>query len=312
MDHVVVPTWSENISCVDRLTLTPIPTPMKPILSLILLTFTAQAAEPLTHLERCTLLKTDWSDGDSFLVRTADGKEITIRLYGADCIETHVRDETDARRLREQRRYFGISGFGGSPQTSIEAAKGFGGKAAEEVARALAEPFSVHTAYSDARGDTRYQRFYGFVTTSKGEDLATRLVGLGLARAFGVYRESPDGTTSREMRSSLEDLELKAAKKGIGAWAATDWEQLPEERKDERTENAEIELSTAPRGLAEGETINPNTAARDDLMKLPGIGEVTANRIIESRPYAKLEDLDEVNGIGKQSLLRIAPFLVFE
>lgn len=282
------------------------------ILLLLLLTLTAHAAEPLTHLEGCTLVKADWSDGDSFPIRTADGKEVTIRLYGADCIEWHVTDESDARRLRAQRRYFGISGFGGTPEKSIEAAKGFGAKAAEEIARALAEPFSVHTAFSDARGDGRYKRFYGFVTTSKGEDLATRLVGLGLARAFGVYRETPSGVTSKEYRASLEDLELQAAKKGLGAWAATDWEHLPEERKEERTEIAEIELSTTPSGLAAGEKINPNTAARDELMKLPGIGEVTANRIIEARPYAKLEDLSEVSGIGKQTLLRLEPFLVFE
>ncbi len=282
------------------------------ILLFLFLTLTARAAEPLTHLERCTLVKTDWSDGDSFPIRTADGKEITIRLYGADCIEWHVTDETDARRLRAQRRYFGISGFGGSPEKSIEAAKGFGAKAAEEIARALAEPFSVHTAYSDARGDARYKRFYGFVTTSKGEDLATRLVGLGLARAFGVYRETPAGVTSKEFEAALEDLELKAAKKGLGAWAATDWENLPDERKEERTELAEIELSTTPSGLAAGEKINPNTAARDELMKLPGVGEVTANRIIEARPFSKLEDLDEVDGIGKQTLLRLEPFLTFK
>lgn len=284
---------------------------MKTLLFLFL-TLTAFAADPLTHLERCTLVKSDWSDGDSFPIRTADGKEITIRLYGADCIEWHVTDETDARRLRAQRRYFGISGFGGTPQASIEAAKGFGGKAAEEVARALAEPFSVHTAYSDARGDGRFKRFYGFVTTSKGEDLATRLVGLGLARAFGVYRETPAGITSKEYRASLEDLELQAAKKGLGAWAATDWEHLPEERKEERNETAEIELAKGGGGLAAGEKINPNTAARDELMKLPGIGEVTANRIIEARPFSKLEDLDAVDGIGKQTLLRLAPFLVFD
>jgi len=278
----------------------------------LFLTLTAFASDPLIHLERCTLVKADWSDGDSFPVRTADGKEITIRLYGADCIEWHVTDESDARRLRAQRRYFGISGFGGSPQTSIEAAKGFGEKAAQEVARALAEPFTVHTAFSDARGDGRYKRFYGFITTSKGEDLATRLVGLGLARAFGVYRETPDGTSSKEFRASLQDIELQAAKKGLGAWAATDWELLPDERKEERDETAEIELAQGGGGLAEGEKLNPNTAARDELMKLPGIGEVTANRIIEARPFAKLEDLDAVDGIGKQTLIRLEPFLVFE
>jgi competence protein ComEA len=282
------------------------------ILLLLFITLTAYAADPLTHLEGCTLVKADWSDGDSFPIRTADDKEITIRLYGTDCIEWHVTDETDARRLRAQRRYFGISNFGGAPQASIEAAKGFGGKAAEEVARALAEPFSVHTAYSDARGDARFKRFYGFVTTSKGEDLATRLVGLGLARAFGVYRETPSGVTSKEFEAALEDLEFMAAKKGLGAWSATDWESLPKERKEERAENAEIELSTRANRLTEGEKINPNTATHDELMKLPGIGEVTAKRMIESRPYAKLEDLDKVGGIGKKTIDRLKSFLVFE
>lgn len=286
-------------------------TPLTLFLTLFL-TLASKGSEPLNHIERCTLVPTPWADGDSFLVRTAEGKELTIRLYGADCIEWHVTDESDARRLRAQRRYFGISGFGGSPQASIEAAKGFGKQAAEEVARALAEPFSVHTAYSDARGDVRFPRFYGFVTTAKGEDLATRLVALGLARAFGVYRETPAGTTSKEYRASLEDIELKAAKNSLGAWAVTDWESLPEQRKEERNENAELDLATAPRGLAEGEKINPNTAARDDLLKLPRIGDVTANRIIESRPYVKLEDLDKVEGIGKQTLILLEPYLTFE
>lgn len=272
----------------------------------------AYAVDPLIHLERCTIVAADWSDGDSFPIRTADGKEITIRLYGVDCFEWKVTDESDARRLRAQRRYFGISGFGGSPQASIEAAKGFGAEAAEEVFRVLAEPFSVYTAYSDARGDARFKRFYGFITTSKGEDLATRLVGLGLARAFGVYRETPAGNSSKEFRATLEDIELKAAKKSLGAWAATDWEQLPEERKEERNETAEIELAKGVRGLAEGQKINPNTADRNDLMKLDGVGEITADRIIESRPYAKLEDLGRVKGIGKKALVRLEPFLIFE
>jgi hypothetical protein len=121
---------------------------MRPILALLLICFAPalHAADPLTRLEGCTLVPTEWADGDSFLIRTKAGEEHTIRLYGADCIEWHVTDDSDARRLRAQRRYFGISGFGGSPQTSIEAAKGFGEKAAEVgfgTSRAIHRPHCI-------------------------------------------------------------------------------------------------------------------------------------------------------------------------
>lgn len=269
------------------------------------------AEQELTKLPRCTLVATEWADGDSFLIRTTAGAEHTIRLYGADCFEWHVGDESDARRLRAQRRYFGISEFGGSPRASIDAAKALGKSAAEEVAAALAKPFTVHTAFRDALGDGRHPRIYAFVTTSGGEDLAERLVRLGLARAFGVRRESPTGRKADDYGDYLRDVELQAAKRGIGAWAKTDWNRLPQERQAERQENADLNLATAAEKIQPGVKINPNSASRDQLMMLPGVGEVTANRIIEARPFAKAEDLLEVEGIGRKTLQRLTPFLEF-
>lgn len=269
------------------------------------------APDPLQRLENCRLIPTPWADGDSFLVRTETGEEMTVRLYGADCIEFHVTDKTDARRLREQRRYFGISEHGGSPETSIQHAKQLGGLAAEETAKLLTQPFTVHTAFADARGDGKHKRIYGFVQTSDGKDLSEQLVSKGLARAFGVYREGPQGTSGKDYRAQLEDLELRAAKIGNGAWAETDWDKLPFERGEQRTEDTEMDLATGAKREFSGEKINVNTAARDELMTLPGIGEVTANRIIESRPYTSLADLDEVEGVGEKTLERLAEFLDF-
>ncbi|QTN32103.1 helix-hairpin-helix domain-containing protein [Akkermansiaceae bacterium] len=269
------------------------------------------APAPLEKLENCTLVKTGWADGDSFLVRTADGKELTVRLYGADCIEYHVTDESDARRLREQRRYFGISGFGGAAEKSIALAKSLGGLAAEEVVRALGKPFTVHTSFADARGDGRYQRIYGFVTTADGEDLASHLVKMGLARAFGVYKQTPLGKSGNEYRAELADLELRAARLGKGAWKKTDWDQLPEERRAQREEEAELEIATGAKREFTGSPVNINSAARDELMRIPGIGEVTANRIIEGRPYDEPADLQKVEGIGARTAERLLGYLDF-
>jgi endonuclease YncB( thermonuclease family) len=150
-------------------------------------------AKDLQSFPGSQLVVTDWADGDSFLVRLPDGSEHTIRVYGADTFEWHVSDDTDARRLRQQRRYFGISGYAGTPAASIQLARSLGETAAKEVRAILARPFTVHTSFADARGDGRFKRVYAFVTTADGDDLAKVLVSRGLARAFGVYRASPQG-----------------------------------------------------------------------------------------------------------------------
>jgi len=104
-------------------------------------------------------------------------------------------------------------------------------------------------------------------------------------------------------------LELQAAKRAAGIWAITDWENLPNERQQQRREDHEAEIAFDSQPLAEGIKLDPNTAARDELMKLPGIGEMMANRMIENRPYGKSDDLLKIPGIGPVTLQKILPHL---
>ena len=131
----------------------------------------------------------------------------------------------------------------------------------------------------------------------------------GLARAFGVYADGPGGRSSKEYEKILDDLELQAAKRGLGVWAKTDWDKLPAERLAQRRDEEEVNLAIGKSATPADFKINPNTAARDDLMKLPGIGEEMANRIIEHRPYQKVEDLKNVPSIKEKSLEKIRPYL---
>lgn len=270
------------------------------------------AAERLVALEGCTLVATDWADGDSFRVRTATGEEHTVRLYGADCLEHHVSGETDARRLRGQRRYFGITAVKPDAAASIEFAKQLAARASAETRRFLARPFTVHTSFADGRGDGRFKRIYAFVSDSEGHDLAAHLVSAGLARAFGVSRGTPTGESGEDYRAFLQDLELQAAHGGAGIWAHTDWDALPAERRLERDEERELRRAIDGGPLPAGLVLDPNTATRDDLMRLPGIGEALADRIVERRPYRRLTDLLEVDGIGPTAYRRLKPLLKLE
>jgi endonuclease YncB( thermonuclease family) len=264
-------------------------------------------AKDLQSFPGSQLIPTDWADGDSFLVRFRDGSDHTIRLYGADTFEWHVSDDTDARRLRRQRRYFGLSGYGGTPETSIQLARSLGETAAKKVRVLLARPFTVHTSFADARGDGRFKRVYGFVTTADSEDLAKLLVSCGLARAFGVYHTSPTGLTPDSYRDELRDAELVAAKAGLGTWAYTDWSALTKERDEQRADDQDTNIATTKSLPAE--PVDLNSAPRDILMQLPTVGEATANAVISARPYQNVDEILRVPGIGKKRLEILRPLV---
>jgi competence protein ComEA len=61
--------------------------------------------------------------------------------------------------------------------------------------------------------------------------------------------------------------------------------------------------------------INVNAATIDDLMRLPGVGPVTAQAIVSARataPFRTVDDLDRVRGIGPKTLDKLRPFVTVE
>jgi competence protein ComEA len=63
------------------------------------------------------------------------------------------------------------------------------------------------------------------------------------------------------------------------------------------------------------EIININTAQKKVLIKLPNVGKVTAERIIKYRddfgPFKTGTDLLKIKGIGKKTLNKILPKIIF-
>jgi competence protein ComEA len=59
--------------------------------------------------------------------------------------------------------------------------------------------------------------------------------------------------------------------------------------------------------------IDLNTAGATDLVRLPGVGPVTADHIIAARnerPFSSVNDLTRVKGIGQKTLEKIRPFVM--
>jgi competence protein ComEA len=279
------------------------------VLFCVLILPVTAAPNPLDNFEGCTLVLTDWADGDSFRVKTAAGQEHTVRLYGVDCIELHVDgNDRNLDRLREQRRYFGITDAGKNNEESMKIALSLAKEAADFTAKSLQKPFTLHTRFADGGGDPNFKRILGFVTLADGKDLGSVLVQQGLARAKGIISTMPDGTSVVEARGMLQDLEIQALKKDRGIWARTDWDKLPVERRLQRKETAEAKIVKDQNAPGLEAKINPNTASLDELMMIPGIAEITADAIIKGRPYANMADLLKVRGIGPKTLEKFAPF----
>ena len=257
----------------------------------------------LTTVHDVRLLADPGNDGDSFLVE-ADGEHYVVRLYFVDCPESSAGSAADARRVREQTRYFGLD----NPLQTIE----YGREATAFVEELLAEPFTIHTSFASALGRTAGGRIYAFVTLPDGRDLASVLVKSGYARAMGVGRQDPQGRHRDDVAAELQDLELAAAMRRKGVWADSEPDRLIELRAEQRAENRELTqlMRLEQAAFIESLPLNINTATESELQLLPGIGPVYAQRIVANRPYHSIDELLNVQGISAGRLDRIREMIV--
>lgn len=264
------------------------------MIALVLACRLACQAGELVRLDGARLAAYGGNDGDSFQIEH-NGKKQIVRLYYVDCPETHATTSGDARRVREQARYFGLA--------DKLLVYRFGKEAAIFTRQQLAKPFTVHTSYADALGRSKGGRVYGFVTTANGRDLAELLVENGYARSYGFRRALPDGTHRDEATARLDDKETVAALKKKGIWAETNPDRLVELRAASRLEKAELKASVNP--TATTGPIDINTATEKELQAIKGVGPVTARRIVELRPFKNADDLDRIPRLPRRTKANI-------
>ena len=273
------------------------------LLSMLVCVPLIPSAAELETVEHAVLIEADMNDGDSFRVRAGD-RELHLRLYFVDCPETDFGSAAELERIRDQQHHFGLE----DPHDVVR----FGERATDYVKAVLAEPFSVHTSYAWAPGRSAGGRYYAFVETHDGRDLGHLLVEAGLARVHGKTRPAPDGRSSRQVLEELDDLRTLAMLKRTGIWEATNPELLVEMRRSSRKAAAELDAfkeQVAGTRSRDDAPLDLNRATDAQLQRIPGIGPVSAAKIIAGRPYRRVEDLLKIPGIGPKRLEAIAPYL---
>ena len=128
----------------------------------------------------------------------------------------------------------------------------------------------------------------GVVTLKEGDRLAVAVEKLG-----GTTKKADLNNINLAIRVKDEEHYI------IPKIGEAKQEDLKDENNTKDIENAEIKNENTAKDSSK---ININTATLEELDKLPGVGEATANKIISHREengqFKTIEDIKNVNGIG--------------
>lgn len=157
------------------------------------------------------------------------------------------------------------------------------------------------------------------ISFTKNETGVILFAVLVLAAGLSVkyYKQVISGDSSVPYDFSKSDSEFKKSISG----KFTDSSNLSDEKLISKMQSAEDTLnsengSSKLSGEIPYKSININTATKEEFISLPGVGESIAEKIIayrdERKGFKKIEDMLNVNGIGKKKFEKIKEYIKAE
>ncbi len=143
-------------------------------------------------------------------------------------------------------------------------------------------------------------------------------IGEAFAKRIVAYRRTNGDFTSEDQLRAVPGLGKDKART-IARYVSFGG-AFTEDREARDAAYSDADGGTKPPGRIEKLTkgdppIDINRAGVEDLMRIPGVGEVTAGRIVECRendgPFETVADLERVVGIGKVKAQRIGEYVRF-
>ncbi len=193
--------------------------------------------------------------------------------------------------------------------TSVPAHLAAGPAAAEEPPKPDAVATSQEAIVVEVAGSVRRPGVYQFARGETVADAIDRAGGLTdtgdttpLNRAAPLLPATKLVVPAKPSAARVDGRVVLTVPKRV--------EIIPQYRADWPGELAAAAVGAQDGGL--GARVNVNTASREELETLPGIGPKTAQAIIEyrrARPFGRIEDITRVRGIGPKTLERLRPLV---
>ncbi len=174
-----------------------------------------ESSPAFEHHRACTLVNARNNDGDSFMVRLPDGRQVEFRLYFVDTPESAFKrysgGHTNHDRIADQAAEMG----GITPEQAVAI-----GKKAKTLTLGLlgSQPFDIFTSWDSPFQDNRFHAFVRVSENGNPRWLHELLIENGLARIKTKPADLPDGTPADHQLGHLRQLERSARNNKSGAW----------------------------------------------------------------------------------------------